>query len=87
MGDRTPHAAATRAGVEAFEAGGTAMDAALPAATTLAVVYPHMCGVGGDLFALVPRSDARSSRSTRAVGVPASIPRLVGVSEVPQGGP
>ena len=39
----------------AFERGGNAIDAALAAATTLAVVYPHMCGVGGDLFALVQR--------------------------------
>jgi gamma-glutamyltranspeptidase/glutathione hydrolase len=49
----TPHWAATRAGVAAFDAGGNAVDAALAAAVTLAVVYPHMCGVGGDLFALV----------------------------------
>ena len=43
----TPHALATEAGAEAFERGGNAIDAALAAATTLAVVYPHMCGVGG----------------------------------------
>jgi gamma-glutamyltranspeptidase len=49
----TPHRAATQAGVAAFDAGGNAVDAALAAAVTLAVVYPHMCGVGGDLFALV----------------------------------
>lgn len=49
----TPHRAATEAGVAAFEDGGNAVDAALAAAITLAVVYPHMCGVGGDLFALV----------------------------------
>jgi gamma-glutamyltranspeptidase/glutathione hydrolase len=53
----TPHAEATAAGVDAFERGGTAMDAALAAATTLAVAYPHMCGVGGDLFALIQRLD------------------------------
>ena len=53
----TPHVAATHAGAEAFEAGGNAMDAALAAATTLAVVYPQACGVGGDLFALVARSE------------------------------
>jgi gamma-glutamyltranspeptidase len=49
----TPHWAATQAGVAAFDAGGNAVDAALAAAVTLAVVYPHMCGLGGDLFALV----------------------------------
>ena len=49
----TPHTLATDAAAIAFERGGNAVDAALAAATTLAVVYPHMCGVGGDLFALV----------------------------------
>jgi gamma-glutamyltranspeptidase/glutathione hydrolase len=53
----TPHTTATRAGADAFEAGGNALDAALAAATTLAVVYPQMCGVGGDLFALVARAE------------------------------
>jgi oxamate amidohydrolase len=53
----TPHVAATRAGADAFEIGGNAMDAALAAATTLAVVYGQACGVGGDLFALVARSE------------------------------
>ena len=37
----------------AFERGGNALDAAIAAAVTLAVCYPHMNGVGGDLFALV----------------------------------
>ena len=51
----TPHLAATEAGAAAFERGGNAIDAALAAAVTLAVTYPHMCGVGGDLFAVVER--------------------------------
>jgi gamma-glutamyltranspeptidase/glutathione hydrolase len=56
----TPHTLATEAAAAAFERGGNAIDAALAAAITLAVVYPHMCGVGGDLFAIVvhPRGDA-----------------------------
>lgn len=62
----TPHLAATRAGVDAFEAGGNAVDAALASALSLAVVYPHMCGVGGDLFALVREPDAAAGDANTA---------------------
>jgi gamma-glutamyltranspeptidase len=55
----TPHREATRAAVEAFAAGGNAIDAALAAAATLSVAYPQMCGLGGDLFALVQTPDGR----------------------------
>ena len=62
-GDRwavaTPHPLAADAAAAAFAAGGNAVDAALHAAVTLAVVYPHMCGVGGDLFALVQNPDGK----------------------------
>jgi oxamate amidohydrolase len=51
----TPHAAATRAGLRAFEHGGSAVDAALAAAAVLTVVYPHQTSIGGDLWALVAR--------------------------------
>jgi gamma-glutamyltranspeptidase len=53
----TPHADATLAGVRAFEAGGSVVDAALAAAAMLTVAYPHNCALGGDLFALVRRAD------------------------------
>ena len=48
----SPHAAATRAGAEVLAAGGSAMDAAVAINAMLTVVYPHMCGVAGDLFLL-----------------------------------
>ena len=55
----TPHPDASEAAAAAFASGGNAVDAALHAAVTLAVVYPHMCGVGGDLFALVQNPDGK----------------------------
>lgn len=63
----TPHAAASRAGAEVLAAGGSAVDAALAAAAVLTVAYPHMCALGGDLFALVRTPDGRT-RSVNASG-------------------
>ena len=44
---------ATAAGNEMFARGGNAVDAAIAANAAIAVTGPHLCGLGGDLFALV----------------------------------
>jgi gamma-glutamyltranspeptidase/glutathione hydrolase len=48
-----PHALASQAGVDVLRAGGSAVDAAIAASSALAVLYPHMTGMGGDAFWLI----------------------------------
>jgi gamma-glutamyltranspeptidase/glutathione hydrolase len=57
-----PHALASAAGVEILQAGGSAVDAAIAAAATIAVVYPHMTSVGGDAFWLIYDAETRRVR-------------------------
>ena len=50
------HPLAAQAGAAVLEGGGNAVDAAIAANLVLTVVRPHMCGIGGDLFALIYRA-------------------------------
>ena len=64
----TPHNLATEAGVAALRAGGNAIDAAVAAAATIAVVYPHTNGIGGDNVWLIYDARARALQALCGIG-------------------
>ena len=64
----SPHYLATQAGVDTLRKGGTALDAAIAVAAVLAVVYPQMCGIGGDNFWLTHEAATGTLHGINASG-------------------
>lgn len=64
----TPNHLATQAGLEVLQKGGNAVDAAIAAASTLAVVYPQMNTIGGDNFWLIYDAKSKQIHALNASG-------------------
>jgi len=83
------HSLAAQSALAVLRDGGNAIEAMVAAASTIAVVYPHMTGIGGDAFWLVaepgaapfaidacgPAAAAATIESYRARGLAAIAPR------------
>lgn len=78
---------ATQAAMWAFARGGNAVDAAIAANAAMAVCAPHMCGIGGDLFALVSTPDgevhALNASGRAGSGSDAAAMRAEGLTSMP----
>ena len=64
----TPHYLVSQAALEILRNGGNAVDAATAAASTLAVVYPHMNSIGGDNFWLIYNAKTKELKALNASG-------------------
>src|SRR5207248_1112785 len=84
-----PHHLAAQSGLDVLKDGGSAAEAAVAVAATLAVVYPHMNSIGGDSFWLVREPDG-AVRGVHGVGGAAQKADLAlyeGLAAVPWRGP
>src|SRR5258708_13564292 len=82
-----PHHLAAQAGLAVLRDGGNAVEAAVAAAATIAVVYPHMNAIGGEGFLLIagagPEPPAVRGGRPAAAAPPLSFSSPHAVSPVP----
>ena len=86
-----PHHLAAQAGLAVLREGGNAIEAMIAAASTIAVVYPHMNGLGGDNFWLIhhPNHEPVAIDACGPAAVHASIEyyHQQGLNAIPARGP
>lgn len=84
------HPLASQAGAMVLSRGGHAVDAAIAANAVMGVVAPMMCGLGGDLFAIVSESDGTLHGVNASGWAPAAMgPEFLqkkGLDTMPQAG-
>ncbi|TBL70747.1 gamma-glutamyltransferase [Paenibacillus thalictri] len=86
----SPHRLATAAGARILERGGNAFDAAVAVSSCLAVVYPHMTGMGGDSFWMTYHTDEKEIRGYNGSGrsgYKADLQAFAGLASIPTRGP
>lgn len=83
-----PHALAAQAGRDVLRDGGNAIEATVAVAATLAVVYPHMTGLGGDGFWVIREPDGRihSIHGCGGAAAAADLALYAGLEAVPTRG-
>lgn len=84
----TPHHLATQTAVSILREGGTAMEAMVAAAATIAVVFPHMNSIGGDGFWLIvpPHDDPVVIEACGSAGSLANYEFFEGLETIPYRG-
>jgi gamma-glutamyltranspeptidase len=85
----SPHHLASQAGLDVLKDGGTAVEAAVAMAACLAVVYPHMTGIGGDGFWLIaePGGRVRGIDACGRAAAAADLSLYAGREVIPTRGP
>ena len=81
----SPHHVASDAGLEILKKGGNAIEASIAVASSLAIHYPHMTGIGGDAFWLVydPKEGVSFIEASGYSGFDVNKELYEGLSEIP----
>ena len=84
-----PHSLAAQAGLAILREGGNAVEAMVAAASTVAVVYPHMNSIGGDNFWLIaePGREPLAIMACGGAGAKATAEFYRGHASIPPRGP
>lgn len=84
-----PHHLASQSALSVLRDGGSAIEAMVAAAATIAVVYPHMNGLGGDGFWLIvpPEGDPIAIDASGAAGSLATLAAYGDLTQIPHRGP
>ncbi|MGF0824015.1 oxamate amidohydrolase, partial [Klebsiella pneumoniae] len=83
-----PHHLASQSALAILREGGSAIEAMVAAAAAIAVVYPHMNGLGGDGFWLIvpPEGDPIAIDASGAAGSLATLGAYAGQRHIPHRG-